>query len=169
MKSWSYFWFDGNHHHYFFSIYCFLPQWTSKLMANERSTLHYRTEIKHIQVNSVDLLVVIGQMIYMLEIRTNDAGQLSLSNFRKRNLASQKVEVKQLKNLYSNLWASEQHLNERYNWCLCTVITAYVCSYLWLAHIGFWCVFNSNDMNQWPVMIYHLFINFCSRRCKKYS
>lgn len=41
---------------------------------------------------------------------------------------SHKVEVNHLKKLYSNLWAFKQHLNERYNWTLCTAITTYFCS-----------------------------------------
>lgn len=41
-----------------------------------------------------------------------------------------KVEVNHLKKLYSNLWTFKQHLNERYNWTLCTAITAYFCSFL---------------------------------------
>lgn len=37
---------------------------------------------------------------------------------------SQKLEVNHLKKLCSNLSAFKQHLNERYNWALCTALTA---------------------------------------------
>lgn len=65
-----------------------------------------------------------------IAFRLNCIHSLLKENIRIMFATSQKVEVNHVKKLYTNLWTLKQHLNERYNWTLCTAITAYFCSFL---------------------------------------